>query len=314
MSRKKRDEKTVDLFAYAHDNRPSIVYTATNTTNGHRYIGITRLTLDQRRKAHFKEAKFGRQKHSSYFYNAIRFFGEEAFSFEVVKNCGSYKEAGLEEIRLIAETKPEYNLSPGGDGLIGYRPSAETRRRQSESHKGQVGNWLGKKRPDIVEGARARLLANPLRPMLGRKHTEKSRKKMSDTHKARGMTQRQIDGNARRRKPVICLTDGRVFMGGRREAAVFYGVSHERISYVLRGGRPNACNGLMFAHYPIGMNDDINGNDGLQPSGVGSIAGSIRSDRNSPNGDHHTAPVGCVSGRQPSPSGDEQQTAECVEG
>lgn len=229
-------DQTNDLFAYADDNRPSIVYVATNAVNGKQYIGITRLTLDGRRKAHFKEAKWGRHK-ASPLYKAIRRYGEGAFDFRIIQHCDSYKAAADEEIRLIAELRPAYNLSPGGDGLVGYRPSAETLKKLSDSHKGQIGNWLGKKRPDIAEKQRARLLANPLRPMLGKKHSLESREKMSKTHKARGLTERQIQGNARRRVPVMCVDDGRVFSSVKDAALAFAheGLTQNGVFDVIRG-------------------------------------------------------------------------------
>ena len=49
MASKKQCKKTRDLFAYADDNRPSIVYMATNSVNGKRYIGITRQDLRKRK-------------------------------------------------------------------------------------------------------------------------------------------------------------------------------------------------------------------------------------------------------------------------
>ena len=135
MARRKRDDKTKDLFAYADDNRPSIVYMATNKLDGSRYIGITRLGLDARRQAHFKEAFYGRQRHTSRFYRAIRRDGKDAFTFEVVLTCDSYRDAAVAEIRLIRELGPEYNLTSGGEGCaeIGTRPSELTRKRMSEA-------------------------------------------------------------------------------------------------------------------------------------------------------------------------------------
>ena len=44
MARRSKYATDYDLFAYAHDNRPSIVYLVTNILNGKRYIGMTRQT------------------------------------------------------------------------------------------------------------------------------------------------------------------------------------------------------------------------------------------------------------------------------
>ncbi len=53
------------------------------------------------------------------FCNALRKYGEDAFSWTVLVTLKTHGEALAEEMRLIAELKPEYNLSLGGEGNSG---------------------------------------------------------------------------------------------------------------------------------------------------------------------------------------------------
>ena len=247
----KRDTKTTDLFDYAHANRRAIVYLVTNTLDGSRYIGITRLGLEARRRAHFNEAKHGRQKHTSRLYRAIRRDGEQAFRFEVLETCETYKEAAAREIQLISELRPEYNLSGGGEGAIGSRPSAESRRKMSAAAKRNPSRfWLGKKRPDIAAQQRARLTgrADLCKHLWSKAQTPEAIAKRVATMKANGPTEKLLAANRRKRKPIICITDGRIFPQGVIEAAEHFGVPKHAVVDVVRGKRA-AIQGLVFRRY-----------------------------------------------------------------
>ncbi len=239
MARRSKYAKDYDLFAYAEDNRPSIVYRARNILNGKIYIGMTRLTLERRRGQHIASAK----RHGdrwSILHAAIRKYGEAAFHFEIIAECASYKDAALEEIRLIAELKPEYNLGMGGEAVpnVGFRPTKASREATRKRMKGKPGYWTGKKRPDIAEKQRARLTANPPRYMLGKTQSEASRAKMSATKKSRGVSALQLEAMKKRRKAVVCLDDGRVFSCC-KEAAAAIGCRPDSLLRVLIGRRPH---------------------------------------------------------------------------
>lgn len=246
----KKANKGPDLFQYAHGNRPSIVYMATHRENGRRYIGITRETLKRRQQQHIASALRNAYP-SSIFHRAIRKYGSDAFIFVVIKQCASYKDAALEEIRLIAELKPEYNASLGGDGVanIGTRMSPESVRKMVASkRKNPTRYWLGKKRPDIAEKQRDRLTGRPdlIAHMHKKAHTREAWDKASATKKARGITDKQRTAAALRRRPVICLNDDRVFSGA-SEAAKEIGCRYDSMVRVLTGKRRSIF-GLHFAY------------------------------------------------------------------
>lgn len=85
-----------------------MIYLVTNTINGKRYIGKTTQTLERRWYQHCKNAEYG---HNTYLYKAIRKYGKDSFTVE--RLCDGLDE---EEVKLIADVKPEYNMTSGGDG------------------------------------------------------------------------------------------------------------------------------------------------------------------------------------------------------
>lgn len=98
-----------------------VVYMATNVVNGKRYIGATKHTLEKRKAKHL-EAAFGRERQCPRFYNALRKYGADNFSWVVLTTLGTAQEAYACEISLIAELTPEYNLTCGGEGRLGPTP------------------------------------------------------------------------------------------------------------------------------------------------------------------------------------------------
>lgn len=85
-----------------------MIYIITNKLNGSRYIGKTSKTLEKRWYQHCKNAEYGTD---TYLYRAMRKYGVENFTIEPL--CEGLNE---EEILMIAEHRPEYNMTFGGDG------------------------------------------------------------------------------------------------------------------------------------------------------------------------------------------------------
>lgn len=92
-----------------------LVYRAVNTLNGSSYIGYTSRGLAWRRGAHLQKVRSG-DKGCPKFYAAIRKYGEESFTWEVVATFKTAEEALKFEVDLIAIEKPKYNISAGGKG------------------------------------------------------------------------------------------------------------------------------------------------------------------------------------------------------
>ena len=214
---RKTDARTKDLFAYAHDNRESIVYLAVNRVNGKKYVGITRLTLDRRKDKHFTNARCGYPQH---FYCAIRKHGEDNFVFSVLSSCQSYKAAGIEERRLISEMRPEYNKTEGGEGVVGHRHNKETRKKMSRA-KGSRAPWKTGAMPADI---RAKISAKK----RGYKYETISAAQMRSSLDAAKL------GNDARRAPMYCVTDGIAFKSV-HEAARYYEIQPVSVMNYTKG-------------------------------------------------------------------------------
>jgi len=121
---------------------PIILYQAINQANGKRYIGITKAGLEKRASRHFRTARFGQK--GSVIGAAIRKYKQRNIKFSVLAVCPSWEYAQNLEIAAIQIFKPEYNITQGGDGTVGYRHTEEHKRRVSQRQKGNQ-YWLGKK-------------------------------------------------------------------------------------------------------------------------------------------------------------------------
>lgn len=96
--------------------RKALLYLITNTVNGKRYAGITNDTDRRWFKQH--------PKADSFIGRAIRKYGIENFTFEVLAEYETTEEVYAAEIAYIAEhnlTNREvgYNISAGGTGVLG---------------------------------------------------------------------------------------------------------------------------------------------------------------------------------------------------
>jgi predicted GIY-YIG superfamily endonuclease len=89
-----------------------LVYKATNTINRKFYIGITARQLKDRVKEHISDSK--KRGGCPAFHAAIRKYGKDAFSWEILHKDLLREDAESKERLLIATLKPAYNIAPGG--------------------------------------------------------------------------------------------------------------------------------------------------------------------------------------------------------
>lgn len=100
------------------------------------------------------------------------------------------------------------NLTLGGEENLGYKHTEEAKKKISESQKGKPGRRLGSKltaeqcekfseiqkevanRPEMIELRREKMIGNNY--MLGKTHSEESKKKMSESAKKRGVNAKTI--------------------------------------------------------------------------------------------------------------------------
>jgi len=256
----------------------AIVYLVVNAANGGRYVGVTRLTLQQRKARHLSEARRGRgwRLHA-----AIRKYGEQSFEFSEMEKCASYEEALQREVEIIRDLKPEYNVTAGGEGrvaplapavierlrkancgkpgsFLGRKHTSESIERMRAAATGRVSPMRGKPRsPDTVAKMSARARENPSRYWLGKPRTEETKAKIraSKTGVARSKPSNSaiaifVENMRRaarnRRRPIMCVDDLRMFNSA-TEAGDYYGLSKATISAVATGRR-NSAYGKRFVY------------------------------------------------------------------
>lgn len=233
-----------DLFAYAADNGPSIVYQAVNTANNKIYVGITRKNMHARFMQHQAKAKAGSK---TPFHNAIRKYGADAFILYVLAWCDSYLEAKQSEQKWISEIRPDYNVTAGGDGVSGLRHTKESKARMSAARRGITSHMAGKRHS---EETKQRISfakrQNPTRYWLGKARDQYTIEKMSAAKRGKSPSILADAANKARRKTVQCLTDGRLFQGA-QEAADFYGIGRSMVYHSIRGDA-HPSSGLKFAY------------------------------------------------------------------
>lgn len=106
----------------------------------------------------------------TYFYNAVRKYGLDAFKRVLITTSPSDEEAYEMETRIISEFRrfgfKLYNLTDGGDGLL--NPSEETKQKIRDGQKNR--------RPLTIEDriAISKRVSGSGNPMFGRKHSADS--------------------------------------------------------------------------------------------------------------------------------------------
>jgi len=170
------------------DKTYGIVYRVVNVDNSKSYIGQTIKSLDIRRKMHYIEAK----RSGFYFHNVLNKYNNDIFKWEILEYCNSKEEMNEMEFHYIKQYNAfrpyGYNLTYGGDGMVGFKFTEESKCRMSEIRKGRK----------MTESARLKLILNhkdvsgknnPMYGvtslMKGKKHSLETRLKISKIGRGR---------------------------------------------------------------------------------------------------------------------------------
>ncbi len=178
-----------------------VVYLVENTVTGKQYIGKTIGELKYRRKMHEKDAFNGSK---GLFHRAIHKYGVAAFRWSILlRDDRPHILVRLERhyIKKLETKKPNgYNLTDGGEGMLGWIPSEEclekrrnkimseeAKRKISEATKKQ---WQETNLRYIVSHARKGKRGVKGRPR-SQEYREKIRQKLMG-HKVSSVTRRKI--------------------------------------------------------------------------------------------------------------------------
>lgn len=190
------------------------------TDHSQAYIGQTRNDPEIRWRAHIND-----KVEDSYFHNALRKYGADAFHWEVLIICFD-EDLDKYEIEYVARynsMRPNgYNLRSGGQGGKGGLSSLELGMKISQAKKGRPNGLLGTKRN---EETRKKLSI----AMKGKKRTPEQKQKHSLALKGRPNHKRGI--------PVVQIKDGIVIAAfpSSSEAGRVTGVPYKSIHAVCKG-------------------------------------------------------------------------------
>lgn len=201
------------------------MYVAMNKLNRKRYVGKTEQGLQKRKGEHVSSAKKGS---NLYFHNAIRKYGVEGFTWEVIYRATTEAELNQMEknfIRMFKSTGKEfgYNLTHGGEGGI---PNETTRAKLSAAQNGK----------NFTEETRAKLSAW----QKGRKLTEVTKRKISEAHK--GKENPRFDP----RIYALWHKDRGIVAGTKYDLCRKYGFGSSHLSHLIRG-KCKSCKGFILA-------------------------------------------------------------------
>ncbi len=115
----------------------SYIYLVTNIINNKCYIGKT-----NNKNIRWSQHKSKSKNNNSYFYNAIRKYGTQSFSFEIIKECETEEDAYeyervLIELFSLRNRKYGYNIIEGGSGgSKGYKVKESLKQYFSKKYVG----------------------------------------------------------------------------------------------------------------------------------------------------------------------------------
>ena len=165
-----------------------IVYKAENTKNGKVYIGITKKTLEHRRRDHIRLSR-ALSKFKYYFHHALAKYGPEVFVWSVLELCTSAKVLNERERFYIKRYQSNllgvgYNLTAGGEGALA--PAASTLAKKSRAMMGHPVSAETRKKISSALWGKTKSLEARVKTATantGKRPSEETRKKMSQKHK-----------------------------------------------------------------------------------------------------------------------------------
>lgn len=176
--------------------------------------------------------------------NAIKKYGKENFSKEILFICDSEIQQNEMEILFISEFnsfKKGYNMTLGGDGMNGNIVSKKTRKKISESNKKfYLDNPL--KRLEYSE--RAKLRKGELNPFFGKKLSKEHIEKMTLARV------KAISGSNNPSAVIIKCIELDIIFTTAKEAAKFCGLSHSTTILKCAKGQRKKAGGYTWEIIP----------------------------------------------------------------
>jgi group I intron endonuclease len=138
--------------------RDTGIYVIQHLASGRRYVGSA-VSFKKRWYEHVNALNAGRH-HSSYLMRCWRKYGPDAFTFTVALYCDR-ENLLMYEQALIDFYRPEFNSNPTAGSMLGFRMTAESKAKLSAAAK-RTKNFTG------------------------HRHTEESKRRISESRKGKG--------------------------------------------------------------------------------------------------------------------------------
>ena len=160
------------------------IYMIQNLVNGKIYIGQA-VDIERRWGVHKSELR-GNYHDNKHLQSAWNKDGESNFEFTIICECDE-NQLNTKEIDYIAKLKtynPDfgYNKTYGGEG---GRPTEETRRKQSESLKGENHPMYGKHHSEEARRKQSEANKGENNPFYGKHHSAETKRKISENNGSR---------------------------------------------------------------------------------------------------------------------------------
>lgn len=244
-----------------------VIYEVTNKLTGGTYVGLTRLTPQQRWTKHKYAAHSGVD---TYFYRAIRKYGADNFSVCEVASVLNDADAGVVERQVIQSSFPLYNSTNGGEVTFGRwvtpeivaKIAAGNRGKKRTSEQKAANSVLKKQQyadqPELKAKATKNILTARLcvdnakrieavrKALLGKPLSSQTRAKISKSRMGMVYSQEIIQKMANSKKQAVICHTLKTSFDSVSEAAEHTGLSISGVSRVCRGDRKSA-NGLTFS-------------------------------------------------------------------
>ena len=179
------------------------------TPNKKRYIGITSQKVEKRWN------NGNGYKNNKYFTRAIEKYGWDNIEHIIISCDLSEKEAKEMEIDLIKKydtTNPQmgYNITKGGDGVVGLKWDDEAKDKRSEEYSGEGNPFFNKHHSDETK---KKISENK----KGKKSSDETKRKISENHRDVSGEKNPMYGVSRygkdnpNSKQTICLENNKIF-------------------------------------------------------------------------------------------------------
>ncbi len=115
----------------------ALVYILKNKTNGRSYVGKTERSLQERMREHVNCSFYGSQSH---IHRAIRLYGFDSFEQVILEEFAKEHVNAREEywIAVLGTFADGYNMTKGGDGVLGLKHTIESNEKNRLAHIGTV--------------------------------------------------------------------------------------------------------------------------------------------------------------------------------